>query len=138
MSITCSLLTRVIAHGRESLGRRTDRLSLRPIEREIAQGRDRLATLSRRLEESATRRLDDPARKLDGLSRLLETLSYKGTLARGYAVVRSAEGTILTHKAEAQNAAGLEIEFSDGRFTLGGKARPKRKDTPAPEQGSLL
>jgi len=90
------------------------------------------------LEESATRRLDDPARKLDGLSRLLETLSYKGTLARGYAVVRSAEGTILTHKAEAQNASGLEIEFSDGRFTLGGKARPKRKDTPAPEQGSLL
>ncbi|NIY97810.1 exodeoxyribonuclease VII large subunit [Salipiger sp. HF18] len=133
-----SLLTRVIAHGRESLGRRTDRLSLRPIEREIVQGRDRLATLSRRLEESATRRLDDPARKLDGLSRLLETLSYKGTLARGYAVVRSAEGTILTHKAAAQNAAGLEIEFSDGRFTLGGKARPKRKDTPAPEQGSLL
>ncbi len=53
-------------------------------------------------------------------------------------MVRSAEGTILTHKAAAQNAAGLEIEFSDGRFALGGKARPKRKDTPAPEQGSLL
>ncbi|APZ55022.1 exodeoxyribonuclease VII large subunit [Salipiger abyssi] len=134
-----SLLTRVIAHGRESLGRRTDRLSLRPITREIALGRDRLDALSARLGEAGLRRIDSPRQRLDGLSRLLETLSYKGTLARGYAVVRSGEGHILTRKTEAQDAAGLEIEFADGRLALGGAApRPKRKAKEAPEQGSLF
>merc|ERR1712034_99309 len=59
-----SLLSRVIAHGRESLGRRTDRLSLRPVEREIARSRDRLDTLARRLGEAGTRRLEDPATRL--------------------------------------------------------------------------
>ncbi|MGR3375083.1 exodeoxyribonuclease VII large subunit [Salipiger abyssi] len=134
-----SLLTRVIAHGRESLGRRTDRLSLRPITREIALGHDRLDALSARLGEAGLRRIDSPRQRLDGLSRLLETLSYKGTLARGYAVVRSGEGHILTRKAEAQDAAGLEIEFADGRLALGGAApRPKRKAKKEPEQGSLF
>ena len=132
------LLSRMLATRAEALGRRADRLSIRPIQREIALGADRLNALGKRLDDAGTRRVEEPRAKLDGLDRLLQTLSYKGTLARGYAVVRSAEGTILTHKAAAQNAAGLEIEFSDGRFTLGGKARPKRKDTPAPEQGSLL
>ncbi|MEO1977505.1 MAG: exodeoxyribonuclease VII large subunit [Paracoccaceae bacterium] len=136
-----SLLARTIAHGRESLGRRTDRLSLRPIEREIARSRDRLDTLARRLGEAGTRRLEDPATRLSGLSRLLETLSYKGTLARGYAVVRSGEGHVLTRKAEAEQAAGLEIEFADGRFPVGGSApKPKARRKPGdkPEQGSLF
>jgi len=153
-----SLLSRVIAHGRESLGRRTDRLSLRPIEREMRQGRERLATLTRRLDEAGTRRLETPRSTLDGLTRLLETLSYKGTLQRGYAVVRSGENEILTRKSAAEAAASLEIEFADGRLSLGApgaasapagappaaaRSRPaaprqKRKPTDTPDQGSLF
>ncbi|MBU2962825.1 exodeoxyribonuclease VII large subunit [Citreicella sp. C3M06] len=133
-----SLLARVIAHGHESLGRRTDRLSLRPILRDITLGRDRLGTLAARLDAACARRLEDPRTRLGSLARLLETLSYKGTLARGYAVVRSGEGRILTAKAEAEAAAGLVIEFADGRLALGGAApRPKRKGEP-PEQGNLF
>ena len=54
-------------------------------------------------------------------------------------MVRSGEGHILTRKTEAQDAAGLEIEFADGRLSLGGTApRPKRKAKEKPEQGSLF
>ncbi|EIE50988.1 exodeoxyribonuclease VII large subunit [Salipiger aestuarii] len=133
-----SLLARLVAHGRERLGRRTDRLSIRPIARDIDRAHDRLGGLNARLQATGARGLADPRNRLTTLARLLETLSYKGTLARGYAVVRSGEGHILTGKAEAEAASGLEIEFADGRFALGGStSRPKRKTKP-PEQGSLF
>ena len=60
------------------------------------------------------------------MDRLRETLSYKATLARGYAVVRGG-GEIVTTKASAENAAALEIEFSDGRLKLGGGGAAPRK-----------
>ncbi|EPX78606.1 exodeoxyribonuclease VII large subunit [Salipiger mucosus] len=137
-----SLLTRAIAHRRESLGRRADRLSLHPIRRELTRGREALDALTRRLAEAGTRRVDTPRQRLEGAGRLLETLSYKGTLDRGYAVVRSGEGQVLTRKVQAEAASGLEIEFADGHFRLGGSAgtptRAKKTPSKPPEQGSLF
>ncbi|TNC74616.1 exodeoxyribonuclease VII large subunit [Rubellimicrobium roseum] len=77
---------------------------------------------------------------LSALDRLRETLGYKETLKRGFAVVR-AEGQVVTSAEAAAKAAALEIEFADGRMTVGGKpAAPpkKRPPEPPPEQGSLL
>jgi exodeoxyribonuclease VII large subunit len=78
------------------------------------------------------------------LDRLRETLGYKATLKRGYAVVRG-DGAVVTTSAAAGKATALEIEFADGRFALGDKAKapeksdaaPKPKRKP-PEQGSLF
>ncbi|MEO1680137.1 MAG: exodeoxyribonuclease VII large subunit [Pseudomonadota bacterium] len=122
----------------EQLGAR-----LRPelVGRGTARGRRDLDDLARRLTEAQARTLAGRAERLQGLARLLGSLSYKGTLERGYAVVRSGAGSVVTRKAEAEQAAGLEIEFADGRLALGGggggsraaKAKPK-----PPEQGSLF
>jgi exodeoxyribonuclease VII large subunit len=78
------------------------------------------------------------SRQLAALDRLRETLGYKATLERGYAVVRS-EGQVITGKAAAEQSGALEIEFHDGRYRIGG-AKPARKaDKPKPpEQGSLF
>ncbi|MCA0994147.1 MULTISPECIES: exodeoxyribonuclease VII large subunit [Roseobacteraceae] len=136
------LLTRMMATRAEALGRRADRLSLRPIQREIALGGDRLKALGKRLEDAGARRVEEPRAKLDGLERLLQTLSYKGTLARGYAVVRGEGGQVLTTSAAAKEAAGLEIEFADGRMKIGGgaatPAKAKKAAQKKPEQGSLF
>ncbi|MEL6206646.1 MAG: exodeoxyribonuclease VII large subunit, partial [Pseudomonadota bacterium] len=122
----------------EQLGAR-----LRPelVGRGTARGRRDLDDLARRLTDAQARTLAGRAERLQGLARLLGSLSYKGTLERGYAVVRSGGGSVVTRKAEAEQAAGLEIEFADGRLALGGggggsraaKAKPK-----PPEQGSLF
>ncbi|WP_417719893.1 exodeoxyribonuclease VII large subunit [Salipiger sp.] len=133
-----SLLRRTIAHGREALGRRADRLTLRTILQDLTRKRDQLDQLATRLEDARTRRLDGTRQRLDGLARLLETLSYKATLARGYAVVRGEDDQVLTSAARARAASGLEIEFTDGRYRIGGAARGPRKPTPAPKQGSLF
>ena len=67
------------------------------------------------------------------------TLGYEATLQRGYAVVRDEDGAVLTTKAEAAKARALEIQFADGRLSVGGKPAPKPgSKTPPPEQGSLL
>ena len=57
-------------------------------------------------------------------SRLLETLSYKATLARGYAVVRAANGSIVARKPNNQKDIEA-IEFFDGKITL--KSSPDEK-----------
>jgi exodeoxyribonuclease VII large subunit len=131
-------LRRAVDAKREALGRRADRLSLRPVEREIAVGKDRLEGLSRRLAEQGQRQIRGLQDRLDGLDRLRETLSYKATLERGYAVVRG-DGQVIGSKAAAEAASGLEIEFADGRFKIGGTARKGgASKTKPPEQGSLF
>jgi len=130
-------LMRLVTARREALGRRADRLSLRPIARDIAQKRERLAGVSRRFEDVSQAQLAGLRQRLEALDRLRETLGYKATLERGYAVVRG-DGAVVTRKAEAAAASGLEIEFADGRFRIGGTApKPKGKAKP-PEQGSLF
>ncbi|MBS0123244.1 exodeoxyribonuclease VII large subunit [Thetidibacter halocola] len=130
-------LERLLQTRREALARRGDRLTPRPILREIRAGTDRLATLSRRLDEAQRARLDALSKRLDSLDRLRETLGYRETLRRGYAVVRG-DGQVVTTRAAAEAASGLEIEFADGTLKLGGTA-PKRSEKPKPpEQGSLF
>ncbi len=76
---------------------------------------------------------------LAGLDRVNESLSYRKTLERGFAVVR-ADGEVVTTAEAASRASSLEIEFADGRHAVGQRpSAPKRKATePPPEQGSLL
>lgn len=113
----------------------------------LAQDRARkaeaFAVLVARLSDAGQRQTRGWRQRIDALDRLRETLSYKATLARGYAVVRG-DGAVVTGKAAAKKAVSLEIEFADGRITVGaggasggGKAAPRKAGKP-PEQGSLF
>ena len=130
-------LERLIAARRDALAARAGRLSARPILREIETGRSRLADLSRRMQAAEAARLTDMRQRLQALDRLRETLGYRETLRRGYAVVRG-EGQVLTSRAAAEGASGLEIEFADGTLRIGGSARPAKAKAKPPEQGSLF
>jgi exodeoxyribonuclease VII large subunit len=46
---------------------------------------------------------------------LLSALSYRGVLARGFALVRDAQGQPVHAAAEIDPGAVLDIEFADGR-----------------------
>ncbi len=93
--------------------------------------------LARRLSEAGQRQTQGWRKQIAGLERLHETLSYKSTLARGYAVVRG-DGDVVTTKKAAQDAASLEIEFADGRMQVGGKPSPRKASGRPPEQGTLF
>ena len=105
-----------------------------------AEGRLRLAALGARLDAAPAQRLADLGRRLESLDRTRLTLGYAQTLKRGYAVVRG-DGHVVTARSAAQAAGSLEIEFQDGKLTIGQPAGPSAKRTgkpAAPTQGSLF
>jgi exodeoxyribonuclease VII large subunit len=82
--------------------------------------------------------------------KLLQSLSYQGVLARGFALVRDAEGTPVRAARQTDAGMALEIEWADGRIDAtvrgddddasGGDTWPRRKK-PKPvkkDQGSLF
>jgi exodeoxyribonuclease VII large subunit len=52
-------------------------------------------------------------------------------------VVRG-DGAVVTGRAGAEKATLLEIEFHDGRLSLGAKPATKKGSAKPPEQGSLF
>ena len=83
----------------------------------------------------AERNQEGLAARLEALNRMLQSLGYEATLARGYVVVRG-DGAVVTGVKAAEAAASLEIQFADGRLVLGGK--PKKTHPPKTDQGSLF
>ncbi|WP_209595856.1 exodeoxyribonuclease VII large subunit [Ruegeria sp. HKCCSP351] len=134
-----STLRTLVSARQESLRNLSSRLSLRPFQREIGQHAQNLARLADRMNAAQTTRLDRLKHQLEATDRLRETLSYKATLERGYAVVR-ADGNVITTKAEAAKHTALDIEFADGILGTGTAVKqPNRKSKPdAPDQGSLF
>ncbi|AZL57833.1 exodeoxyribonuclease VII large subunit [Tabrizicola piscis] len=105
--------------------------------RKVSDGRRDLGRLAERLEAAPTVRLARLADRLEALDRTRLTLGYAQTLKRGYAVVRG-DGAVVTGKAAAERASVLEIEFQDGRVSLGGRGTKRAKGDGGPEQGSLF
>ncbi|MGR3758622.1 exodeoxyribonuclease VII large subunit [Roseobacteraceae bacterium NS-SX3] len=147
-SLRPATLRQLVKGRRDRLKHLSSRLSLRPIQREMQQQKDRIAQLGQRLDAAQNLRLDRQRQSLAAAGRQLEILSYKATLERGYAVVRSEAGIVIT-KAAAAKAGPLVIEFRDGELAVGAAAaeqpakpaRPAAKPAPKPEgggQGSLF
>ena len=130
-------LMRAVATRRERFETRANRFRPATLARDRAAKAEAFARLTARLSQTGTGQIGRLRDRLAALDRLRETLSYKSTLARGYAVVRG-DGEVITTTAETRKASVLEIEFADGRITLG--ARPGgRKSSSGPEgQGSLF
>jgi exodeoxyribonuclease VII large subunit len=120
------------------------RLRIEPVSARIRAGRDRFEAAARRADTSFLHRTERAAAQLSQTVRLIETLSYKSVLARGFAIVESGAGRVLKRAADVSSGDALAIHFSDGRVgavATGGEA-PRPKPRPAPKeparQGSLF
>jgi len=127
-------------------GERLDALSQRlRTPREVAdRAALRLATAGQTLSAAFTRRLDAADNRLQRQAALLDTLSYRRILDRGFALVRSADGAPLTRAAQVAPGSALTLAFADGdvHAIAEGSAPPKRPAAKPgktdPRQGSLL
>jgi exodeoxyribonuclease VII large subunit len=90
------------------------KLSLRAIRQKAVDAGRHLALFSERLVNTRGRILDDRARKLEALSQMLESLSFRRVLERGYSVVRDDNGNIISSVKAALQEKSLNIEFKDG------------------------
>ncbi len=153
-----ALLRRALDETRRRYDMTAARLDPQACARQVAARRGDFARLEARLSEAGLRQITAWRTRLEAQERLRETLGYKATLARGYAVVRG-DGAVVTTRAAAENAHALEVEFTDGTLPLRGSSasaapggdralpqqaptptsKPKRRQTKADTgQGSLF
>jgi exodeoxyribonuclease VII large subunit len=106
-----------------------------------------LAALGRRADQATKLALERSGSRLTQAWRLADTLSYHSVLARGFAVVKDAEGAIVKRAASVSAGAVLDIEFADGKVaavagdgTIKARAapRPKPASGPGSGQGTLF
>ena len=129
-------LMRGLADRRRDLAARTRGLRGDVIRQSAIRKAQVFQEIARRLSGVATRRQADLAARITALDRVRLTLGYTATLARGYAVVRG-DGQVVTDTRAAAAAGSLEIQFADGRLTVGGKSPPKPKKAKT-DQGDLF
>jgi exodeoxyribonuclease VII large subunit len=130
-------LARAVGVKRERFALRAAAFRPVTLAQDRARKADAFAKLVQRMSEAGQRQTQGWRQKIDALDRVRMTLGYESTLARGYAVVRGDGGVVTTSK-DAKKASVLEIEFSDGRMTVGGKPATKPGGKVPPGQGSLF
>jgi exodeoxyribonuclease VII large subunit len=113
----------------------------RPIVTRILHARERLANLGARALRCEQGQLAKERERLQSLSRVLDSISYKAVLERGFALVRNADGKIRRRAADIKAGEGLSLVFADGEKTAhadglgGGAGKAKKTGT---DQGNLF
>lgn len=125
---------------------------------QIERDRLKLRSLTRQADTALSHALARRMAAVAAQDRVLQSLSYKNVLKRGFAVVRDEDGKPLTRAADIASGQAIAIQFADGGVTAiageGGvtpvpppptaPAAPRKRPSKAPivekkpEQGSLF
>ena len=116
------------------LARTGSRLRTDPLSKDARDARRRLLDMAKRARPALERLIDTRKKRLSAGANLLEALSYQATLARGFSVVRNADGAILRSSKTVSAGDHLSITLSDGLVdasVIEGEAKPLRKAEPS-------
>ncbi len=121
---------------------------LRPavLSRGFDQYRERLGNFEGRMNRAMSVHQSRANDRLTATNRMLESLSFKRVLGRGYSIVQDDAGKIISSVKGAKEGQGFTVQFVDGETaaTFGkGAAKPektkvKKPATPPTDQGQLL
>ena len=87
----------------------------REIESFIYKTKSDLSISNNTLSTNIIRYLQDHKKKLLNLSRLLESVSYRKILSRGYSVVRNEDNKILSKESDTKINQNVTIEWYTGK-----------------------
>lgn len=77
----------------------------------IEEKKRHLGLIGQSLARAGSTLLKDPDKHLEHAARMLESLSFKKVLERGYAVVRASDGRVLSDAIDAEKERELTIQF---------------------------
>ena len=110
----------------------------RPILNRITHARARLADLEARARHCEHGHLARKRDRLVSLARVLDGISYRAVLERGFAMVRGADGKIRRRAGQIRAGEHLQLSFADGdsAAVAEGAAKPRVKK-PGSDQGAV-
>jgi exodeoxyribonuclease VII large subunit len=135
---------------RARLERLAGRLSPQTLADRVTRGQERIAVLDGRLRHSVLNAVSGHRRHLDGCGKLLNSLSYRQVLQRGFALVRDPLGRSIRSTEQVSAGQLLDVELADGHVGArvsgpsGGRAAKTAPTAARPKssrgggQGSLL
>ncbi len=107
-------LRRNVVEHRRAFGETATLLRPARVSRQISLGHERTAALAARLGRAHRARLNSLRGSLDGIGRILEGLSYRSILDRGFVLVRGEDGTLHRRAASVRAGEHLTLNFGDG------------------------
>ncbi|MBJ3784874.1 exodeoxyribonuclease VII large subunit [Devosia sediminis] len=134
-----SAVATALERKQSALGRVLPRLSDKPLRAELRHAQSRLLPLARRFDQAGGQMTTGRRQQLEQLRKLLETLSYRSILARGYALVQDEAGAVVTSQADARPGDALKLTFADGDVGVTVAGAPVARRKPArsgPDDGS--
>jgi len=127
----------LVVRKRDRWTARAERLNAGLLAAPTQRGIERLLVLAARADKAVTNLSQRHRQRLAALGQLLQSLSHKSVLDRGFALVRDAEGGVIRRAASVPASAALDIEFADGHVqvhrngqdTGPGEIAPRRRAT---------
>ncbi|MBL8542924.1 MAG: exodeoxyribonuclease VII large subunit [Hyphomonadaceae bacterium] len=131
--------------AQSKLDRIAARLRPQALGQDIVRRREKLLQCAARLDPAVKRGLDARRQELQSAARMLESLSHKSVLARGFAMVHREDGTLVRSAKELSAGDEIDLTFADDtqKAVIDPKrapegAKPKAKAKPGGDQGSLF
>lgn len=146
--LNAALVTNTRA-AQSKLDRVAARLRPEALGQDITRRRELLARVSTRIAPAMKRTLEAHKKHLDGAARMLESLSHKSVLARGFVMVHREDGSLVRAAKDLSPGDEIELTFADEkqRAVIDPKRapaaaeeppKPKAKSKPAGNQGDLF
>jgi exodeoxyribonuclease VII large subunit len=99
---------------------------------QLARARERIVAFHERAKLAVGALLQNRLARVERAERLLAAVSYRGVLARGFALVRDGEGQPLRAAAAVRPGLPLDIEFADGHVRAKAEGASSSAPPPAP------
>jgi exodeoxyribonuclease VII large subunit len=137
-------LRRNVQEHRRAFTEAAAALRPRALKTRIGADHNAVRTLTARLVRAQRHRLAVSRRNLESLARVLDSVSYRSVLERGFALVRGEDGRVRRRAAKLKPGEALSLTFADGtanaRVDGGAEKTPSssRKTSSRGSQGDLF
>lgn len=96
----------------------SSKLNLKILKEKIKNSQNFLSSLKNQLTNNSKTNLSTQSNRVLSASKLLESLSYKSVIKRGFSVVRNSSNIILTKKTDVLNDKKLNVETKFGTINV--------------------
>lgn len=120
-------ITQRIQHHQQTVHELTRALNYLGPNTQLTHHRQQVDMLTAQLETEISRHLERQQNRIALLTTRLQAVSPQETLARGYAIVRTADGTMIRSAEQIQPQQTLHVQVADGSFDVETTAATSRE-----------